>query len=398
MKSWIKKIFGFGLASFFGDFSHEMTISLVPILVAQFVGSARAPLFLGFISSLGDACASLMRLISGFLTDRVSRKKPLMVIGYALAAVFSTLTGFAHSIWTVALYRVLSFVGSGLREPPRDAIIATIIEPEYYGRAFGLRSAMDTFGGLIGPLIAFICLGVFSMRGIFVLSFVPGFCAVLAILFLTSDPYTPKKQTGASSLWWHEIGALPRTFMLFLGILFIFDLSAFNKLLLLSRAQEVLSSNPLFSSAWLVILYAFFNATRACGELLIGLLSDYVNRIVLLSLCGCGLFVVEAFLLIAATASFSYYLLIFGIAGIRTAAVLTLKKACAADMLPPQVRGLGYGTLQASEGFASLISSSAIGFLWVHYSPLVGFSYAIMLSLTAMFMLFAFGLWYGVRR
>lgn len=397
MKSWIKKIFGFGLASFFGDFNHEMTISLIPILVAQFVGPARAPLFLGFISSLSDACASLVRLISGFLTDRLPRKKPLIVIGYAITAVFSTMTGFANSIWTVFLCRVLSFSGSGLREPPRDAIIATIIEPAYYGRAFGLRSAMDTFGGLIGPLVAFVCLGFLSMRGIFVLSFVPGLLAVLAILFLTNDPVITKKHTRHPSALWQDFFSLPPLFMLFLGILFIFDLSNFSKLLLLSRAQEVLSANPGFSSSWLVILYAFFNITRALGELFIGLLSDYVNRIVLLSLVGCGMFVILAFLLIASKASFLYYLLIFGIAGISTSTVMTLKKACAADMLPPQIRGLGYGTLQASEGFASLISSAVIGFLWVHYAPLVGFSYAIVLSLTAMILLFIFGLLHGAR-
>lgn len=398
MKSWIKKIFGFGLASFFGDFNHEMTISLIPILVAQFVGPTRAPLFLGLISSLSDACASLMRLISGFLTDRLLRKKPLIVIGYAITALFSTMTGFAHSIWTVLLYRVLSFSGSGLREPPRDAIIATIIEPKYYGRAFGLRSAMDTLGGLIGPLVAFVCLGFFSMQGIFVLSFVPGLLAVLAIVFLTNDLNTSKKTTHHPLLLWQEIVALPRRFILFLGILFIFDLSNFSKLLLLSRAQEILSANPGFSSPWLVFLYAFFNIIRAIGELFIGLLSDYVNRIILLSIVGCGMFGVIPFLLIAPTASFLYYLLIFGIAGISTAAVLTLKKACAADMLPPQVRGLGYGTLQATQGFASLISSAIIGFLWVHYSPFIGFSYAIVLSLTATLSLFIFGLLHGATK
>src|SRR5579872_1863495 len=117
MKRWIKNIFGFGLASFFGDFSHEMTISLVPVLVTQFVGPALAPFYLGIIASISDAFASFLRIIAGFLTDRLPRKKPLIMFGYGIAALFSTLVGFAHSILQILLYRMLSFAGSGLREP-----------------------------------------------------------------------------------------------------------------------------------------------------------------------------------------------------------------------------------------------------------------------------------------
>lgn len=392
MKSWVKKIFGFGLASFLGDFSHEMTISLVPILVTQFVGAAQAPLFLGIISSISDAFASLLRLIAGFLTDRLSRKKPLIMIGYGISALFSTLVGFAHSIWGVLIYRMLSFTGSGLREPPRDALIATIIEPANYGRAFGLRNAMDTLGSLVGPLVAFLCIGIFSMRQVFILSFIPGILAVFAILLLTKDIAISKKTVRISSTFWHDFLLLPRPFVVLLIILFVFDLSCFNKLLLLSRAQEILSMDQDFSAKWLVLLYAFFNITRTCSEFIIGLLSDYINRILLLAVLGCGTFAGVAFLLITPHASFTYCSFTFALAGVSAATILTLKKACAADMLPSDIRGLGYGTLQASEGFASLISSALIGFLWSHYSPRIGFSYVIVLSLTAMVLLLAFGI------
>jgi MFS family permease len=112
----------------------------------------------------------------------------------------------------------------------------------------------------------------------------------------------------------------------------------------------------------------------------------------LLALFGCGIFALAAFLLITPQASFIYCAFIFGLTGISAAAMLTLKKACAADMLPPDIRGLGYGTLQASEGLAKLISSVLVGFLWTHYSPVLGFSYVIVLSFTAMILLFIFGI------
>lgn len=393
MKSWIKKIFGFGVASFLSDFSHEMTISLVPILVAQFVGQEQAPFFLGVIASLSDAFASFLRLIAGYLTDRLSRKKPLIMIGYALSAFFSTMVGFAHSVGGVLFCRIVSFTGSGLREPPRDALIATVIEPAEYGRAFGLQRAMDTLGSLIGPLVAFACIGFFSMRAVFVLSFIPGILAVVAIFFFTKDVYISKKSAKIPLSFSKELVRLPRSFLLFLGILFVFELGSFNKLLLLSRIKEMFPADSSLSSAqWLVLLYALFNTVRACSELVVGLLSDYINRILLLSLLGCGTLAGVAFLLISPHASFSYCAFIFVLAGISAAATMTLKKACAADMLPADIRGVGYGVLQASEGCASLISSALIGFLWVHYSPLVGFSYVMVLSLVAMVLLFVFAM------
>ena len=392
MKAWIKKIFGFGLASFFGDFSQEMTISLIPILVAQFVGAAQAPLFLGIISSVCDGFASFLRLISGFLSDRFSHKKPLIMLGYGMSALFSMLVGFTHSIWGVLFYRMISFTGSGLREPPRDALIATAVEPANYGRAFGLKNAMDTFGSLIGPLVTFMIVGMVSMRSIFVLSFFPGIISVFAILFLTHDISLPKNTMHISPTFWQDFLLLPRRFVIFLIILFIFDLSCFNKLLLLSRAKEILIIDQGSIAKWLVLLYTFFNFTRACAEFLIGLLSDYINRIFLLALLGCSLLAGVAFLLIAPKASLLYCIVIFILFGISTAAITTLKKACAADMLPANIRGFGYGTMQASEGFAVLISSALIGFLWTHYSALFGFSYVIVLSILAMVLLFGFEL------
>lgn len=396
MKNWVKKIFGFGLASFLSDFSHEMTISLIPILVAQFIGAAQAPFFLGIISSVSDAFASFLRLISGYITDKMARKKPLIMLGYGISALFSTLVGFSTSIGQVLLCRMVSFTGSGLREPPRDALIATIIEPAEYGRAFGLQRAMDTFGSLVGPLVTSVCIGLFSLQSIFLLSCIPGFLAVAAIFFLTKDLHIAKKIQRSRFLWHEirdEIKVLPRPFILFLLLLFIFEVGVFNKLLLLSRAQEMLvRESPLHTARLLLLLYALFNAVRACAELGIGLLSDYINRILLLALFGCGTFAVAAFLLIKPYATFGYCAAIFVLAGISAATTMTLKKACAADMLPAHIRGIGYGILQACEGFASLISSALIGFLWVRYSPIVGFSYAIVLSIAAMVFLCIFAM------
>lgn len=391
MKAWVKKVYGYGVASFFADFSHEMTIALIPTIVAQFTGSTQLPLVLGIIASIGDAFASFMRIISGYLTDRLSRKKPLIMFGYALAAVFTTLIGFAHSIWGVLSYRILAFVGSGVREPPRDAMIATLVEPTDYGRSFGLRNAMDTLGSLVGPLVAFACIGYFSIKSIFVLSFIPGVLSVIAILFLTQDLKISKKPMHIPPTFWQDLRSLPRSFLIFLAIVFILDLATFNKLLLLARTKEMLGLNEVAAAQVVVLLYALFNVVRAIGEFSIGFLSDYINRLFLLATLGCGVLAITAYLLINSHGSITYCALIFILSGISTAASFTLKKACAADLLPANLRGIGYGVLQAGEGFGMLFSSAIIGFLWTSYSATLGFSYSIVLSLGASVLLL--GLW-----
>lgn len=390
MKTWIKKVFGFGLASFFGDFSHEMTISLVPILVTQFVGAAQAPFYLGLIASLTGAFASLLRIFSGILTDRIPRKKPLIAFGYGIAALFSTLVGFAHSVGAVLLYRIIAFTGSGLREPPRDALIAATIEPINYGRAFGLRNGMDTLGALVGPLVALACANIFSVRAIFALSFIPGILAVVAIMLFTEDIKIAPIISKTSWKFWEDLFKLPSSFIFFSSILFVLQLGNFDKLLLFARTQEIINV-PKEHIAWLLIfLYALFNFVRACGEFIIGLLSDYINRITLLAIFGCGSFIGTTVLLITPHASLFHCICIFILSGISTAAIFTLKKACAADMLPADVRGLGYGTMEAIEGFAILISNLFIGFLWTQYSPLLGFSFSIIMNVIALFLLIYF--------
>lgn len=387
MQTWIKKVFGFGIASFFADVSHEMTVSFIPILVAQFVPPPSVPFFLGVIASLSDAFASFLRLFSGYISDITMHKKPLIAFGYGIAALFSTLTGFAHSLWSIFLYRILSFTGSGLREPPRDALIAATVGSEYYGRAFGLRNAMDTMGALLGPLIAWAVADICTVPSIFLLSAIPGFLAVASIIFLTQDIQVPVKELKPGVSLWNSIKLLPKNFLIFLAILFIFDLSFFNKLLLLARAQEVLPYSGAYIAQAMVLLYTIFNLSRAVCEFIIGRVSDYLDRILLLAIFGCGFLACTALLLMVSTASFGYYILIFVLAGISTGAITTLKKACAADMVPQEAIGLGYGVLQATEGFAALFSSFITGLLWTHYSATYAFSYVTILSLFSMLLL-----------
>ncbi len=204
-----------------------------------------------------------------------------------------------------------------------------------------------------------------------------------------------KNAQWLQSDWWQDIKMLPRSFLIFLVIVFIFDVGSFNKLLLIARAQEILQTGSIARSAQLIVLlYAIFNSVRSCAEFILGLVSDYINRSVLLAIVGCGTLAITAWLLMIPHASLSYCALIFALSAMSTAPVTTLKKACAADMLPTPIRGLGFGLLQAGEGFASLVANILIGSLWTYYSVVLAFSYVVVLSLLAMVLLLCFGIYY----
>lgn len=252
---------------------------------------------------------------------------------------------------------------------------------------------MDTLGSLIGPLVTLVCLMIFSMPTIFLISAIPGIFSVLAIIVLTQEaPSFHHKQPAPFSLstFLTQFLQLSHSFLLFLGIIFVFDLGRFNILLLLTRAHEVLAMDQNHINIVLVLLYAFFNFVRACSEFFIGLLSDFVNRIILLALFGCGAYMVLAIGLLSAHMTLPFASFLFMLAGISAASGTTLKKACAADMLQTEILGFGYGALQASEGLAALIANITIGFLWTRYSAEFSFSYVVLMNLSALILLLLF--------
>lgn len=227
----------------------------------------------------------------------------------------------------------------------------------------------------------------FDTYGLYTFSYTWATCC-RRYTFLIRDVSVEQKYHTIPTIW-HTITLLPFRFNIFVSIMFIFDISVFNKLLLLARTHEIIVSSlsPLTA---IVVLYSIFNVARTIGEFLIGFLSDYVSRILLLATLGCGTYTATLILMFAQRGSLWYCSLFFILFGISTAASTALKKACTADMIPAEIRGFGYGVLQVMEGIAALISSALIGCLWSAYSPAAGFVYALSLSSIALLCLLIF--------
>jgi MFS family permease len=393
MKSWLNRnMIGFCSASFFGDWCHEMTTGILPMFVAQLVGPMYAPVALGSIQGVADAAATVTKLLSGWLADRVPYYKPFLIVGYGLAGMFLALIGTAHSIGAVFVYKVGAWFVKGIREPMRDTWIAKIVPPAFYGRAFGLQRAWDTFGALIGPLTVFFLLQKnYALSSIFFIAGLPALFSVLSIVFLTQEK-TPQKSSAHSLHFIEQMKALPSEFIYFLWVMFLFGVGNFNIALLIYRVQDLFGQGHSFIAATSqgVLLYAFFNIIRACSEFGMGTLSDYVDRKKLLAIFGFGFFGITALGFMVNTTSLWFWLFFFGCAGLSAGTVKALEKAHAAYILPEEVRGTGMGILQSVDGVGDLISSIVVGILWSTIAPAAGLVYAAVLSFISMALLLKF--------
>src|ERR1700722_17914522 len=180
---WLKEnIFGFGLTSFFNDFSHEMTTAILPAFIQQLIGASHAPLALGLISGISDASASFIKVWAGIIADRLKRYKLFLIIGYGLTPLFVGIIGTANYLWQITVYKTIAWIGRGMREPVRDAWITQIVDQSNYGQAFGFVRALDTLGAIMGPLVAFFALKFYALSTIFLISFIPGIFSVLSLI------------------------------------------------------------------------------------------------------------------------------------------------------------------------------------------------------------------------
>ncbi|HEU4403674.1 MAG TPA: MFS transporter [Polyangiaceae bacterium] len=222
-----RAVFALGLTSFFTDVGSEMVF---------LAGLGAAPAFLGLLEGLADATASVLKLVSGRLSDRAPAKKPLVLLGYGVATLARPLVALAAQPWHVLAVRVSDRVVKGLRSSPRDALLAAVAPPGQAGRAFGLHRAMDHAGAVVGPLVASLLLGLgWPLRRVFWLTIVPGLLSLACVLVVRepeAPPAPPAPAAGAAR------ARLPRAFGTYLAIVSIFCLGNSSDAFSLLRARD----------------------------------------------------------------------------------------------------------------------------------------------------------------
>jgi len=383
---WLNRnVAAMGFTSLFSDASHEMTTAALPLFLTELIGVASAPQVLGLITGLSDASSSFVKTFSGWLSDKLRRRKTLVVLGYMLTGLFVGIIGFARDWIEIFVYRILAWMGRGTREPPRDALLADSVDKRFYGHAFGFHRAMDTLGAILGPLLAFLLISWLDLRNVFFLSLIPGSLAVLIIAIGVKEGI--RKPEAKRGFFWH-MKSLPKNFKVFAFIMFVFGIANFNRTLLLLRVQEALTplSGIIIAASVSILLYMIRNIAQALADYGIGSLSDKLGRKSLLASFGFLLFGITSLGFIYATDIY-FFVFLFVLSGISAATYTALEKAYAADLLPSNIRGTGYGVLQTIDGIGDFISSFVVGTIWALISPELSFIYAALVSFASTLLL-----------
>ena len=353
-----RTVWALGLVSLFMDLSSEIIHALLPLFLTTTLGVS--VVMVGLIDGTAEATGSISKVFSGYISDRIGRRKPLILLGYGLGALSKPLFALAGSAPMVLGARFADRIGKGLRGAPRDALVADVTPVAIRGRAFGLRQSLDTVGAFAGPLLAIGQMAAFAndMRLVFWVAVVPAILAVLCVIFGVeerTDHATPKPER--LPIVFADLRRLDRPFWGVVALGVVFTLARFSEaFLILKVAAEGL---PLtYAPAVLVVM----NVVYALGAYPAGLASDRVSARILL---GGGLAcLILADLVLARVSGLVAAFVEIALWGLHMALTQGLMAKLVADRAPPELRGSAFGMFNLAAGVAMLFASVVAGLLW----------------------------------
>ena len=394
-----RKVFGFsrnvfflGVVSFLTDVSSDMIFTLVPLFLLN-VLRVGTPV-IGLIEGIAEGTASLLKVLSGWLSDRLGRRKGLAVFGYSISTLAKPFLYFATTWGVVAAVRFVDRVGKGIRTSPRDALVADSAPPEEMGKSFGLHRAMDTLGAVLGLSVAALIVYLVQRGGleltrdafqtIVLVGIVPAVLAVFVLLFFVRERGRRADSTGVScSANGHPSGAVPTKkgfdfrFKLFLAIMVVFTLGNSSDAFLILRAQ-----NLDFSVPQILLLFVAFNLVYALAALPAGLVSDRLGRKGVI-VVGWSIYALAYLGLAVASAAWQVWLL-FALYGLYYGVADGVTRAFVSDLVPAERRGTAYGLYHTAVGLSLLPASLIAGWLWHLIGPEAPFFFGAGMAGVAM--------------
>jgi MFS family permease len=392
-----------GIVSLFTDAASEMIYPLVPVYIAALGSGA---ILLGVIEGVAETTASMLKLISGIISDKIGKRKLLVLIGYSISSVIRPLTGIVSSAWEIIIIRMFDRVGKGIRTAPRDALIASSVDESIRGKSYGFHRAMDNTGAVIGPVLAIITLLILfigfglrdsltALRWTFILAIIPGFLAILTIVLFVKES-APGNTIGKPFAF--SLKSFDKNFTNYLLVMILFTLGNSSDAFLLFRVQEAIHKSgavvtmvngikPLHNMVsnfgdeaaqakvinilFLPLVWAFFHIIKVIFSTPLGTLSDKIGRKIVINI-GWGIY---AFVYI------SFALLVFLSPDLQIAATFILfaiyalfyaftegaEKAFVADLVKDNNRGTAFGLFSFSIGMGALPASIIFGFLYSYF-------------------------------
>ncbi|GAV21692.1 MFS transporter [Carboxydothermus pertinax] len=397
-----KKYFGlsqnaflFGFISMLNDFASELTIRTLPLYLSSVLGVKTE--IIGLIEGIADTTSTLLKLISGYLSDFFKKRKALVFLGYALSNLSRPFLFWATT-WPITLIiRFLDRVGKGIRTSPKDALIADSTEPENLGRAFGFNRALDPFGAVLALFVAAALLywgktnTTTMTREVFqrliILSTIPGFFVLFLLAFFIREIPPKGKEIKKLSL---SLRGFDQRFKKFLVVLILFTLGNSSDAFLILKAKTAgMTVVEIF------VMLGFFNLISVLVSYPAGILSDKIGRLKLIA----GGWIVYALLYLgfALASTPQVFALLYILYGAYYGITEGVEKAMVADLVPSEKRASAYGLYNAAVGISALPASLIAGFLWDKFSPAHAFFFGSLLALLAVVLL-PWALRGGVRK
>jgi MFS family permease len=374
----VRNIIIVGFVSLFTDLSSQMVFPVVPLFLISLGASAWV---IGLVEGAAETTASLLKVFSGYWSDRVRRRKPFVFAGYSLSTVTKPMFALANTWPFVLFVRVVERIGKGVRDAPRDAIVAESVDVSIRGKAYGFQRALDGIGSFSGALLAVVLLPLLGYRNLFLIAFLPGIIAVLLILFIKErrSSEVVRKASMPLSVSLHR---LPRTLQLFIVVSTVFALGNFGYAFLILKAKTIG-----FADNVTLLLYVLFYVVYALFTIPAGILSDRIGRKPVL-IIGYTLFAVTAVALLF-TSQLVPLIVVFILYGVFFGMVDGVQRAFVVDLAPPDLKGTALGTFYTATGLIALPGGFIAGYLWTVISPQATFVFALSLTLLGL-LLFSF--------
>jgi MFS family permease len=365
-----------GFVSLCMDLSSELVHGLLPVFMTAVLGASM--LAVGVVEGIAEATASIVKLFSGVLSDRLGRRKPLVVLGYALAAASKPLFPLAGSVPLVLVARFMDRVGKGIRGAPRDALIADVTPAEVRGAAYGLRQALDTVGAVLGPLaaIGLMILLASDIRAVLWVAVVPAILSVVVlVLFVREPPATSTAHASPPSRT--ALGELTLRYWFVVALGAVFTLARFSEAFLVLRAQDLG-----MALAMVPVVLVVMNLAYTAIAYHAGLAADkgHRNHLLLWGLIA----LIAADLVIASSASLAALFAGVVLWGAHMGLTQGLLSALVADTAPAPLRGTAFGVFHLVSGVALLAASVLAGWLWSEHGAAATFAAGAAFAATAL--------------
>ena len=371
-----RTVIALGFVSFLTDLSSEMIYPLLPVFLVDVLGAGA--IALGAIEGIAESTAALLKVVSGWWTDRMHRRKPLIVGGYTLSGAARPLIGLAMAWPAVVLLRFGDRVGKGLRTSPRDALIADVTPPERLGAAYGLHRAMDHAGAVAGPLVAagLLLIPAMTLRSVFLLAAIPAAVVVVVLVFGVNERRRPDDAAvEALSLGtgWRAMGTPMRRLLL---ALVVFTLGNSTDAFLLLRLADAG-----FAAGWIALLWSLHHLVKMGANLYGGQLSDRLGR---RNLVIIGWMVYAAIYLgFGLTSSTAALVALFLGYGVYFGLTEPVERAWVATLAPEESRGSAFGFYHGAIGLTALPASLIFGVIYATAGPAVAFGTGAGLAVVA---------------